>query len=253
MRPVLLPSVGQGIGSLYVDMDAPSGATLRLVSTNPLTFEEVAGGTLTNGDKGDLTVTDDGDTFTIDDGAVTLAKMANLAQDKIIGRSTASTGVPEAIDCTAFARTLLDDANATAALATLGLTLTTTTKKIILLFGAPGVDLAVGDGQAMFTVPVELNGWTLSLPVGDVATAGTTGTMDFQLRRVRAGAAVDILSTKLTFDSTEATTRTAAAAAVVNASNDDLATGDKIFLDIDAVQTTAAKGLGTIEFLATAP
>ena len=33
----------------------------------------------------------------IGDGAVTLAKMANLAQDKLIGRATASTGVPEAV------------------------------------------------------------------------------------------------------------------------------------------------------------
>jgi hypothetical protein len=33
----------------------------------------------------------------IGDGAVTLAKMADLAQDKLIGRATASTGVPEAV------------------------------------------------------------------------------------------------------------------------------------------------------------
>ena len=53
-------------------------------------------------------------------GTVTLAQMANLAQDQIIGRATASTGVPEVIACTAAGRALLDDANAAAQMATLG-------------------------------------------------------------------------------------------------------------------------------------
>lgn len=55
------------------------------------------------------------------DGEVTLAKMANLATNKLIGRSTAGTGVPEAIDCTAAGRALLDDADAAAQRTTLGL------------------------------------------------------------------------------------------------------------------------------------
>jgi hypothetical protein len=57
-------------------------------------------------------------------GTVTLAQMANLAQDIIIGRATASTGVPEAIACTAAGRALLDDASAAAQIATLGITAT---------------------------------------------------------------------------------------------------------------------------------
>lgn len=55
------------------------------------------------------------------DGSITLAKMADLATDKIIGRATGSTGVPEAITCTAAGRALLDDADATAQRTTLGL------------------------------------------------------------------------------------------------------------------------------------
>ena len=54
------------------------------------------------------------------DGSVTLAKMADLAQDKFIGRTTASTGVPETATITAAARTVLDDATVAAMLATLG-------------------------------------------------------------------------------------------------------------------------------------
>lgn len=55
------------------------------------------------------------------DGAVTLAKMANLAQDLFIGRTTASTGVPETATITAAARTVLDDASVAAMATTLGL------------------------------------------------------------------------------------------------------------------------------------
>lgn len=103
-------------------------------------------------------------------------------------------------------------------------------------------DHATGDGQAWFVVPACLNGMNLVGVVATVATAGTTGTADFQLRRVRSGSAVDMLSTKITIDSTETSTTTAATPAVINASNDDVATGDIIYLDVDAVQTTKAKG-----------
>jgi hypothetical protein len=55
------------------------------------------GGGVSDGDKGDITVSGGGVTWSIDNAAVTLAKMANLAQDRIIGRVTAGTGVPEAL------------------------------------------------------------------------------------------------------------------------------------------------------------
>ena len=54
------------------------------------------------------------------DAAVTLAKMANLAQDQFIGRVTASTGVPETATITAAARTVLDDTTVAAMVNTLG-------------------------------------------------------------------------------------------------------------------------------------
>lgn len=54
-------------------------------------------------------------------GSVTLARMASLATDRIIGRATAGTGVPEALTCTAAGRAILDDADAAAQRTTLGL------------------------------------------------------------------------------------------------------------------------------------
>ncbi len=62
-----------------------------------------------------------GGTADIADGAVTLAKMANLAQDKFIIRTTTSTGVPQTATCTAAGRALIDDADAAAQRTTLGL------------------------------------------------------------------------------------------------------------------------------------
>lgn len=76
------------------------------------------GAGLADGDKGDITVSSG--TWTIDAAAVTLAKMANLAQDQFIGRTTASTGVPETATITAAARTVLDDTTVGAMLTTLG-------------------------------------------------------------------------------------------------------------------------------------
>ncbi len=46
--------------------------------------------------------------------------MANLAQDQFIGRTTASTGVPETATITAAARTVLDDTTVGAMVDTLG-------------------------------------------------------------------------------------------------------------------------------------
>lgn len=67
---------------------------------------------------GDVTST--GNVTTIANSAVTLAKMANLAQDQFIGRTTASTGVPETATITAAARTVLDDTTVGAMVDTLG-------------------------------------------------------------------------------------------------------------------------------------
>lgn len=60
-------------------------------------------------------------TSMLEDDSVTLAKMQEIATDRLIGRSTAGTGNPEQITCTAAGRALLDDADAAAQRTTLGL------------------------------------------------------------------------------------------------------------------------------------
>jgi hypothetical protein len=62
------------------------------------------GGGVTDGNKGDIVVGSSGATWNIrtdmPGGAVTLAKMADLPTDRLIGRDSAGTGVPEAISVT---------------------------------------------------------------------------------------------------------------------------------------------------------
>jgi hypothetical protein len=52
-----------------------------------------------------------------------------------------------------------------------------------------------------------------------------------------------MLSTKLTIDSGETGSDTAATAAVIDTTKDDVATNDLLRIDVDATATTKAKGL----------
>jgi hypothetical protein len=66
-----------------------------------LVLGPVTAGTLSaavsDGDKGDITVSGSGATFTIDNDVVTFAKMQNIANKRVIGRNTASSGDPEEV------------------------------------------------------------------------------------------------------------------------------------------------------------
>mgnify|MGYP000968168542 CR=1 FL=1 len=104
-----------------------------------------------------------------------------------------------------------------------------------------GSNTAVGDGKMFFRIPEELNGMNLIGVAATVYTAGTTNTTDIQIRNKTDS--VDMLSTKMTIDSGETDTSTAATPAVIDTTKDDVVTGDVLAVDIDAISTTAAKGL----------
>jgi hypothetical protein len=190
------------------------------------------------------------------DGAVTLAKMANLAADTIIGRANgAGTGVPTALTSTQV-KTILGVTTDGAAVASDVNTGTSTSlavtpdalagsnlgiRLVELLAGSDYTsDAAVGDGAAYFVIPAAFNGMNLVYVQGKCITAGTTGTATVQVRNVTD--AVDMLSTKITFESA-ATTAGTVTSAVIDTTKDDVATNDLLAIDVDTLSTTKQKGI----------
>lgn len=105
-----------------------------------------------------------------------------------------------------------------------------------------GTALTTGDGKAFYRVASPLNGMDLVDCWAVLDTAGTGGGFLCQLRRKRSGSDVDMLSTRISIDSGENDSADATAAAVIDTSNDDVATADRIYFDLDGVPT-GAKGL----------
>jgi len=111
---------------------------------------------------------------------------------------------------------------------------------VVEVFG-PTTDVSTGDGKKYIHIPSPLNSCNLVEVHALVITAGTTGTTDIQIHNLTDTA--DMLSTKLTIDSGETGSDTAAAAAVIDTAHDDIVTNDVIRIDVDAKSTTAPKGL----------
>jgi len=101
-------------------------------------------------------------------------------------------------------------------------------------------DVSTGDGKFYFHIGQKLDGLNLSYCHAEVVTAGTTGTTDIMVYNVTD--TVDMLSTVITIDSTETGSDTATPY-VIDTANDDIAENDLLRIDVDAVSTTAPKGL----------
>lgn len=105
----------------------------------------------------------------LDNAAVTYAKFQNVsATDKLLGRSTAGAGSVEEITCTAAGRALLDDADAAAQRATLGLG--TAATQAAGAFDAAG---AASAAVAGLTLRVIASGLNVSVPTAANTTIGT--------------------------------------------------------------------------------
>lgn len=113
------------------------------------------------------------------------------------------------------------------------------------------VDVATGNGKAYFIVTDRFNGMNLTAVNLQVITAGTTGATSVQVTRCAAaasgnacsGTTASMLTTVVSVDSGENSSDTAATAAVIDTSNDDVATAQVIRIDVTAVSTTAPKGM----------
>jgi len=103
-----------------------------------------------------------------------------------------------------------------------------------------GDAITTGDGKAILFITPELNGYNLTDADAGVTTVSSSGNPAIQIRNVTDS--VDMLSTAITIDASEFTSYTAATAPVIDTSKDDVATGDRIAIDIDTAGT-GAKGL----------
>lgn len=119
---------------------------------------------------------------------------------------------------------------------------------VTLLVSDPqGSAITTGDGKVCFRVPTAFNGMNLILVGASCSTVSSSGAPAVQVRRSRRTNATtrsdaDMLSTGITIDQSEFDTVDAATPAVVNGSNDDVVTGDMIYIDIDTAGT-GCKGL----------
>lgn len=126
---------------------------------------------ITDGDKGSITVSSSGTVWTLDDAAVTLAKMANLNQYELIGRSSSGAGVPQAIATSADVFALLGTASDSAFRTELGLgSIATQAASSVAITGGTASGLTVLQG----TVKASTNTTgTLALADGDCMVSMT--------------------------------------------------------------------------------
>lgn len=110
---------------------------------------------------------------------------------------------------------------------------------IVLVTDPNGSAITTGDGKAYFPIPSTIGGKNLTGVLGRLTTTSSSGIPTFQIHNLTQAA--DMLTTKLTIDAGELTSATAAAAAVIDGANDDVATGDILRVDCD-VAGTGAKG-----------
>jgi len=111
-----------------------------------------------------------------------------------------------------------------------------------------------GTGPSFFRIPSALNGLDLIDCGAQIAATGSTGTVTIQLSRGRqstptsAPSFVDMLSTPITIDADEFDSKDATTPPVIDTSNDDVQTGDRIRINIPTV-ATSSKGLSvTLRF-----
>jgi hypothetical protein len=204
-------------------------------------------GDVTSAADGATTIANNAVTTTkIADSNVTLAKIANIATARLLGRTTASAGVVEELTS---ADSFVTDASTTAkgkvelAIASEVNTGTSETLAVTpdalagsnlgiryLSFNLNGTTALTTDAKGYQRIPAAYNGMNLVSVTGSVGTgaagSSSSGTPTFTVKNVTDNQ--QMLSTSLTIDASEYSSATAAAAAVINTSYDDVATDDLI-------------------------
>lgn len=118
-----------------------------------------------------------------------------------------------------------------------------TIKIVMLKIIDDATTLTTGDGKLSFVIPSEMNNFNLTNAQAFVSTVSSSGNPTVQIANVTDS--VDMLTTKITIDSSEFTSYTAATPSVIDTTKDDVVTGDILRIDVD-VAGTGAKGLGVV-------
>ena len=103
--------------------------------------------------------------------------------------------------------------------------------------------LTTGDGKYIYTIPEKLNNYNLTAIHAALTTVSSSGLPSFQVHNLTDS--VDILSINVTIDATEFNSYTALNQPVINVSNRNVVTGDRLRFDVDAAGT-GAKGWSMI-------
>lgn len=182
------------VGTTQIDDDAVTFAKFQNIATDRLIGRDTAGtgdseeisvsgglewtggpGIQRSALTGDVTATAGSNSTTIANSAVTLAKMADLATARFIGRVTAGTGVPESLTGTQ-ATTLLD-------------AFTSALKGLVPASGGGTANFLRADGVFAAPTAADATGYTTIVKAAnqDVTNAGVTNDNDFSFA-VTAGA-----------------------------------------------------------------
>lgn len=111
------------------------------------------------------------------------------------------------------------------------------TKAIGIIAIERATDVTVGDGKVDIPIPAALNGMNLIRAQAMVITAGTTGATTVAVYNDTSNQ--EMLSTNISI----ASGATVGTVGTINTTYDDVATNDVLRIDVDAVSTTAPKGL----------
>jgi fructose-1,6-bisphosphatase len=106
--------------------------------------------------------------------------------------------------------------------------------------------LTTGDGKDYFVVPDSLDGKILTDAHAAVDTVSSSGKPTVQIRNVTDSQ--DMLAVPIRVDASEYTSYTAETLPDINATYDDVATGDRIAADVDAKGTDTKGLLVILEF-----
>lgn len=172
------------------------------------------------------------------DDANAAAQIATLGLDADI----ATLSLPASTTITAAGAALIDDAAATNQITTLGFKSTAAAISTRLMGWKVFDDataVTTGDGKVIFSVPPDLNGMNLVSVFASVSTVSSSGNPTVSIENLTDTTVM--LSTLLTIDATEYDSSTATAA-VIDTDHDDVATGDRLEINVDTAGT-GTKGL----------